>query len=215
MPYSALRGSRRTVRATGSALIFAVAIVLALAVVGVLLVRMAGNDRIEAGMMGIKDRGLTCAEAGLQYGRSFYGSTYETSNGWNNYLAQGSGYRYDPANGDARPDLATVPKQTLGYSNGTTLDPGANIGGTGQASFWVTIRDDDDERPVGLPDNPSRDNNEVVIIRSECINPSFAETAGGVPKNVVLEAVLAHVQGSSGYGIATRGSNTSDLVGGR
>jgi len=202
-------------RSTGSVLVFAIAIVLAMAVVGVLLIRLAGNDRIDAGMMGIKDRGLACAEAGLQYGRSFYGSTYETSNGWNNYLAQGSGYRYDAAHGDARPELSTVPKQTLGYGNGTTLDPGADINGDGQPDFWVTIHDDDDERPVGLPDNPSRDNNEVVILRSECTNSSFAETVGGVPTNIVLEAVLAHVQGSSGYGIATRGSNAPDLVGGR
>lgn len=215
MPSAPTRRLRAAPRPTGSALIFAIALLLVMALVGVALVRIAGNDRIEAAKMGVRARGFACAEAGLQYGRSFYGSTYDTSNGWNDYLRPGGGYRYDPAHGDARPDLATVPKQQLGFGNGTSLDPGADLDGDGQPDFWVTVHDDDDERPLGAADDPDRDNNETVILRSECINAAFAATEGGVQGNAVLEAVLAHVQGSSGYGVATRGSNATDLVGGR
>jgi hypothetical protein len=80
--------------------------------------------------------------------------------------------------------------------------------------FWVSIRDDDDERPLGIPDNPNRDNNLVIIIRSECTNPTWAQVHGGVPTNVVLESVLTYIQGSSGYGTSARSSNSIDLAGG-
>lgn len=210
---------RRRRGETGSALIFALAMILALLVAGVMLVELTGGDRVDAGKMGLKDRGMACAETGLQYGRQFFGSRYETTHGWNDFLATPVtghlGYRYDPANGDARPDLTNVPLELKGASNNATLDPGADVDGDGQPDFWVSIRDDDDERPLGIPDNPQRDNNETVILRAECTNPKFALTQGGQQVNVVLEAVLTHVQGSSGYGITGRATNASDLVGGR
>ena len=84
-------------------------------------------------------------------------------------------------------------------------------GGPG-SDFWVSIRDDDDERPLGGTDNRARDNNEMVIIRSECMNDSWAVVRGGVPSHVILESTLVHIQGGSGY--ATSGpSNAPDIVG--
>jgi hypothetical protein len=200
-------------------MIFALAIILVLALAGSAIVKIAGNDRIEAAKLGQNDRALACAEAGLQYARRFFGSHYESSHGWNDYLAVpavGStsyGYRYD--RGDARPDLSNVPLQVRGATDGVHLDAGADVDGDGQPDFWVSIRDDDDERPLGIDDDPTRDNNETVIVRSECTNPTFALTQGGKSVGAVVEAVLTHIQGSSGYGISARGSNASDLVGGR
>ncbi len=222
---------RRPGRATGAAFVFALAIIFALTVLGVALVKIAGTDRVSAAMAGVKDRGLACAEAGLQYGRRFYGSTYTKSQNWNFYLDPVNKYRYDytlPVGSgrqfaDPHPDLSactglvtlgcTVPRQTLGYSDGVHLDPGADIDGDGQPDFWVSVRDDDDERPLGIADQPWRDNNETIILRSECINPKFAVTQGGNQVNAAVESVLTHVQGSSGYGAATRSSNSTDLVG--
>jgi hypothetical protein len=205
-------------RARGSALIFALAIVLLLAVAGIALVNYAGNDRVDAAKLNVKDRGLACAEAGLQYGRRFFGSRYEASHNWSDYLAKPTdakpGFRFDESAGDVRPDLSAVPAEALGKSNGTKLDDGADLDGDGQPDFWVSVRDDDDERPLGAPDDPTRDNNETIIIRSECTNPQWAIVEGGAPRNVVLESTLSHVQGSSGYGIASGGSNSPDLVGG-
>lgn len=201
---------------SGAALIFALAIILALAVAGVALVRLAGTDRMRAAQMGVQDRGLACAEAGLQYARRFFGGRYETSHGWNDYLATPSlGYRYDPDHGDARPTLSALPLQVRGASDGAHLDVGADLDGDGNPDFWVSIRDDDDERPLGIPDNPARDNNETIVLRSECTNPAYAVSQGGDRVNAVLEAVLTHVQGSSGYGTAARSLNAPDLVGGR
>jgi len=192
-------------------------IVLLLAVAGIALVNYAGGDRVDAAKLGAKDRGLACAEAGLQYARRFFGTTYLTSNNWNDYLVAPTtavpGYRYDAASGDRRPDLALVPAQTRGMSNGTTLDPGADVDGDGAPDFWVSVHDDDDERPLGAVQNAARDNNETIVIRSECTNPAFALKEGGGNRNVVLESTLSHVQGTSGYGIAAGGSNSPDLVG--
>jgi hypothetical protein len=202
----------------GSALVFAMGLMILLAIAGIALVNYAGNDRIDAARFGAKDRGLACAEAGLQYGRRFFGSNYEQSNNWNTYLATPTaalpGYRFDENANDDYPNLANVPVQTRGKSNGSTFDAGADLDGDGSADFWVSVRDDDDERPLGAPHNPARDNNETILIRSECTNPAFAITEGGQSRNVVLESALSHVQGSSGYGIAAGGSNSPDLVGG-
>jgi hypothetical protein len=216
-----MRSSLRSER--GSALIFALAIVLVLAIVGVAIIRIAGADRTDAALQGKRDRGLACAEAGLQYARRFFGVNYEASHGWNDYLnGTTPGYRYDPQMrpvADTYPtptQLAAKPMQTRGQSNGTSFDPGADLDGDGQPDFWVSIRDDDDERPLGLAnDDRTRDNNETVVLRSECTNPAWAIVESGVPTNVVLEALFTHVQGSSGYGTAARVSNAPDLVGGR
>jgi hypothetical protein len=223
MPSTSLRAAAlRLPPARGSALVFAMGLMILLAVAGIALVNYAGNDRIDAARFGVKDRGLACAEAGIQYGRRFFGSSYEQSSNWKDYLTTPTtalpGYRFDesatPADPDPRPNLTNVPVQTRGKSNGSTFDAGADLDGDGTADFWVSVRDDDDERPLGAPHNPGRDNNETIIIRSECTNPAFAITEGGVSRNVVLESALSHVQGSSGYGIAAGGSNSPDLVGG-
>lgn len=200
--------------ARGSVLLFAMAIILLLAVAGVALVRYAGGDRVDAAKLGTKDRGLACAEAGLQYARRFFGSRYPDSNNWNDYLNPALGYRYDEAAGDTYPpDLDALPKQTRGKSDGTNFDKGADLDGDGRPDFWVSVHDDDDERPLGATHNPAQDNNEIIVIRSECTNPAWAIVEGNATRNVVLEATLAHVQGTSGYGIASGGSNAPDLVG--
>jgi hypothetical protein len=192
----------------GSALIFALCFVVVLAIAGIALVRLAGGDRTAAARLGVEDRGLSCAEAGLQYARRLFGTTYETSHGWNDYLADGSGYRYDWTPGrDAHPDLSasgSVAANTLGsFAGGTRPD------------YWVSIRDDDDERPMGIASDDWRhDNNEAIIVRSECINPQYAVTRGGVRTNVALESTLIHIQSSSGYGV-TGPANAPDIVGTR
>jgi hypothetical protein len=199
--------------ARGSALIFAMCIIFVLAVVTVALVRIAGADRTDAASGAKRDRGLVCAEAGLQYARRFFGSNYETTNGWNTYLSTPSlGFRYIP--GGTKPN--PIPAEAQGKSNGSTFDPGTDLDGDASPDFWVSIRDDDDERPMGIvTDDPARDNNETIIIRSECTNPAYALTQGGEQVNVALESVFTHIQGSSGYGTAARTSNAPDLVGGR
>src|SRR5690349_7530316 len=124
-------GSRRGER--GAALIFAIALMAVLAVVGVAIIRLAGNDRIAAAKLGARERGLTCADAGIQYGRRFFGTRYEASHGWNDYLSKATpGYRFDAtlATPDARPsDLSALPLEARGASDGAHLDDGADVDG--------------------------------------------------------------------------------------
>lgn len=193
----------------GSALIFALCFVVVLAIAGIALINLAGGDRTAAAKLGGEDRGLSCAEAGLQYARRLFGTSYEKSHGWNDYLADGSGYRYDwtAPDRDAHPDLSatgSVAAETLGSFDGDT-----------QPDFWVSVRDDDDERPAGIAtDDWKHDNNEAIVIRSECINPRYAVLRGGVRTNVAVESTLIHIQSSSRYGL-TGPANAPDIVGTR
>lgn len=194
----------------GAALVLALLLVALLLVLGVAMIRIAGTDRVDAAKMGVRERAQICAEAGLQYGRRFFGQSYEATHNWNDYLDRTlAGYRYDPA-----AVLAELPGQVLGKSDGTTFDAGADLDGDGRADFWVSLRDNDDERPLGGTDNPDRDNDESVILRAECINPAWRIVEGGQETRAVIEAVFTHIQGSSGYGNAQITSNSPDIVGG-
>jgi hypothetical protein len=202
----------------GVAMIVAIFLVLVVAVVAAGginpipagVIKYAGRDRIAAARMSVKERGLACAEAGIQYGRRLFGCNYKTTGNWNDYLSGARGGRYDPTLGDVLPtDYSALPMELKGSrGNTTTLDTGTDLDGDGQPDFWVSIRDDDDERPEGAADNRTRDNNLMVYLRSECINPAFAVEAGGVRQSAVIEVLLAYLPGStSPYGKATSSSD--------
>lgn len=195
-------------RARGSVLVLALFLVVLLAVVGIALVNTAGRDRIQAAQAATRERAFACAEAGLQYGRRFFGRAYEASGGWNDYLSGTvPGYHWVP--GSAAPDIDDLPRQVRGASDGTTYESGTRVNGSPQ--FWVSIRDDDDERPSGQPDDPARDNNESVILRSECT--AFYYTERGQNMTAAVEALVSHIQNASGYGNAQITSNAPDVLG--
>jgi len=196
----------------GAAMIVAVFLVLIVAVIAAGVIKYAGRDRIAAAKMSVKERGLACAEAGVQYGRRLFGCNYKTTNNWNDYLSGARAGRFDTtlATPDLRPtDLDALPMELKGSrGNTSTLDTGTDLDGDGEPDFWVSIRDDDDERPEGAPDNRNRDNNLMVYLRSECINPHFAVEVGGVRQSAVIEVLMAYLPGStSPYGKATSSSD--------
>ncbi len=202
-------GARRRTDQGGSMLILAMFFVLLLAVVGVLVVRHAGRDRIMSAQMVTKERAFACAEAGLQYGRRFFGMSYEASNGWNDYLdGTKPGYTYDPQS-TLSVNVGTLPPYVRGAFDGATYDPGTTY--EGAPMFWVSIRDDKDEEASGQTDNPRHDNNEAVILRSEC--SAFYYVEGGQDRTAVVEGLLVHVQNASGYGNAQVTSNSPDILG--
>lgn len=197
-------------RARGVSLLFAMALVLALAIIGVAVIGYAGRDRIAAAKMSVQERGIACADAGIQYGRRYFGCNYKTTNNWNDILSGVAPGRYDPALNDAYPgSVSAIDRRLKGDSKNTgTLDPGTDLDGDGNPDFWVSIRDDDDERPLGADDNRRRDNNLAVRLRSECINPAWAASVGGEPRTAVVEVLLVYVPGStSPYGKATSSSD--------
>ena len=188
-------GSRASER--GVSLIFAIALVLALAVIGAAVIGYAGRDRIAAARMSVQERGLACAEAGIQYGRRYFGCNYKRTSNWNDILSGVTAGRYDPSLGDLYPASASaIPLALEGDSTGSgKLDKGTDLNGDGNPSFWVSIRDDDDERPEGAPDNRTRDNNLTVFLRSECINPMWATVEGGVKRTAFIEGLLVYLPG--------------------
>ncbi len=203
----------------GSMLILAMFFVLLLAVVGILVVRHAGRDRILSAQLVTKERAFACAEAGLQYGRRFFGMSYEASHGWNDYL-NGTlpGYRYD-SNLDGAVVTAAMIKaagdvtqgRVFGAFDGGTYDPGTTYPPpNGSPMFWVSIRDDDDEPASGQTNDRTHDNNEAVIVRSQCT--AFYYEEGG-DRTAVVEGLLVHVQNASGYGNAQVTSNSPDILG--
>ncbi len=210
---------RRCPGQAGATLILAMFFVLLLAVVGVLVVRHAGRDRIKSAQLVSKERAFACAEAGLQYGRRFFGMNYEASHGWNDYL-NGTlpGYRYDSdatLDGSAVTDAMITAStdqtagRTRGKFDGTTYDPGT-LDNNNNPMFWVSIHDDDDEPASGQTNDRTHDNNEAVIVRSQCT--AFYYEEGG-DRTAVVEGLLIHVQNASGYGNAQVTSNSPDILG--
>lgn len=207
-----MRTHRETARGAerGSAMIVAIFVVLVVAVVAVGLLKFAGKDRVAAGRFSVSERGLACAEAGIQYGRRMFGCAYKVTNNWNSYLSGARTGRFDPSLGDALPtNYASLPMELKGSrANGSTLDTGTDLDDDGEPDFWVSIRDDDDERPEGQADDRNRDNNLMVYLRSECINPSFALEVAGVRRSAVVEVLLSYIPGSvPAYGKATSSSD--------
>jgi hypothetical protein len=194
----------------GVSLLFAIALVLALTVIGAAVIGYAGRDRVAAAKMSVQERGVACADAGIQYGRRYFGCIYKRTSNWNDILSGAAPGRYDPSLGDAYPaSLSAIPAVLEGDSSGSgKLDPGTDLDGTGRPSFWVSIRDDDDERPLGAPDNRTRDNNLAVILRSECINPQWAAEQGGQKRTSVVEVLLVYMADTKNpYAIASSSSN--------
>jgi len=180
-------------RERGATLIFAMALILALAVLGVGLIRYAGSDRVESARKSSEARSLSCAEAGIQFGRRLFGCAYKTSNNWNDFLQHNAGV--EPA--------------------GNRTERGGNIDGTSPGSdFVVSVQDDDDERPMGLADDPARDNNLTLILRSRCINPRFASLQGGQRVGEVVEVRMVYIPGLSDHGSAPSGSNAMEAAAG-
>ncbi len=207
-----MRANRRGQR--GVTLVFAILIMLLVAVLSVAIINYAGRDRIAAARMSVQERGLACADAGIQYGRRYFGCLYKRTSGWNTILAGTVPGRYDPSLGDAYPtSLAAIDRRLKGDSkNSGTYDPGTDLDGDGQPDFWVSIRDDDDERPLGPStlsnDDRTRDNNLSVILRSECLNPAWAVEVGGQRRTAVVEVLLVYLPNTiSPYGKATSSSD--------
>lgn len=183
--------------ARGASLLIAMFLMLVIATVSAALIQYAGKDRIAAGRMSVQDRGVACAEAGIQYGRRYFACNYKATNNWNSILDGTQPGRYDPAFDPYPATQGDIPAVLQG-----------DIDGDGVADFWFSIRDDDDERPLGNADDPRHDNNQVVYLRAECINPAFAIESGGQRRTAVVEVMLAYVSNLvNPYGKATSASD--------
>jgi hypothetical protein len=183
-------GTRATAR--GAALLLAIILMAMLAMIGAVIMKSAGRDRIAAARLGAQGGALTCAESGLQFGRRYFGCAYKTSDNWNDFLT------------GARPAKVT------GNLDGTT--PGED--------FEVSIHDDDDEPAevnqagVALGNDLRRDNNMTIVLESRCTAAGFAPEEDGRRVTKVLRALLTYVPGLSDHGGVTSSSNANEAAAG-
>lgn len=186
-----MRASPRSAR--GASLLLVIAVVAVLAIVSAALIKYAGEDRVQSARRAQEARSLSCSDAGIQFGRRYFGCRYKTSNNWNDFIAWN--------------DAVKPP------GNRTVLT--GNIDGTSPGGdFEVTVEDDRDEEPEGQPNDPARDNNLTVILRSRCINRQFASVAGGDDYGAVTEVRLVYIPGLSDHGSAPSGSNAMEAAAG-
>jgi hypothetical protein len=175
----------------GAVLLLVIALVAILAAVSAALIKYAGQDRIISAQRSQEARSLTCAEAGLQFGRRRFGCAYQTSNNWNDFLIYND---------------AVTPK-----GNRTVVT--GNMDGTSPGNdFEVSVQDDDDETPEGLPNDPARDNNLTLLMRSRCINPQFASLSGDQQWGETVEVRLVYIPPGGGGGSSLGGSNQTGAV---
>lgn len=175
----------------GAALIFAMALIVVLLFAGVALIQYAGADRVVSARKSAEARSLSCAEAGIQLGRRSFGCRYKTSNNWNDLLVY---------------NAAVNANRTLTTGNLDGTSPGQD--------YEVSVEDDDDETPMGQPDDPARDNNLTLIMRSRCINPAFAQQIADQPHGEVVEVRMVYIPGLSDHGAAPSGSNAMEAAAG-
>jgi hypothetical protein len=182
----------RSTSPRGAALLLAIILMAVLAIIGAVIMKSAGRDRIASAKLGAQGGALTCAESGLQFGRRYFGCAYKTSDNWNDFLT------------GARESKVT------GNLDGTT--PGKD--------FEVSIRDDDDEpaevdeNGAARPNDPNRDNNMTIILESRCIAPGYAPEEDGRRVTKVLRALVTYVPGLSDVGAVTNSSNANEAAAG-
>lgn len=186
----------------GASLILVISLVAILAFLSAALIRYAGADRVRSAQRAQEARGLTCADAGIQVARRIVGCAYKDTNNWNDYLAWNDGF--EP------PGNFTVIAGTMDGVGGVVGSPPDPDG----ADFVVTVVDDQDEAPDGQPDNPARDNNLTVLLRSRCINTFLAAKAGDQEWGAVTEVRMVYIPGLSDHGSAPSGSNAMEAAAG-
>jgi type II secretory pathway pseudopilin PulG len=190
-----MRTPRRADR--GASLILAIAVVLILAIISSALIQYAGQDRVQSAKKSQEARSLSCADVGIQVARRVVGCSYDVakSHNWNDYLAWND---------------AVVPP-----GNRTVIT--GNVDGTSPGTdFEVSVEDDRDEEPEGLPNDPARDNNLTLILRARCVNPQLASQMATTSYGAEEEVRLVYIPGGSGLSSVGESTNANEVaVGGR
>jgi hypothetical protein len=137
-----------------------------------------------------------CAESGLQLAKAYFGQNYVN---WNQFLSNPGVYNPIPiTRGGARP--TADPIRNLAAITAVDSNVVADLDGDGQPDVYIYIRDNEDEYVNAQPNNPLRDNDQMVIVGSMCISKTMVPrredgTLGlnGIPEPIVVEALLQFV----------------------
>jgi hypothetical protein len=162
----------------GVAMFIVMIVVIGLTTVGLLAVYETMGET-KATSYGVdSDAALYCAEAGLAKARPMIGG---------NYAAWAAILDGDPSN-----DPSWYP-----------ITGDLDVPADGKSDFTVTIRDDDDE-PVGTPNDPTKDNDLSVYVISTCTR--YPETPRQVTELIHYKGGGAGYRNQSGQGAGNTGN---------
>jgi hypothetical protein len=193
-------------RRRGSALLTAVMLMGALLVMVVALLIYANQQRKRAVSGARTQSRISCAQAGLQYARGYFGRNVAT---WSTYLSTPSTYNPIPSAWNTtaaalQTSIRTTTFQTANPALFTDLDD------DGLNDVFIYIRDNDDEL-LPAASNWARDNDQNVIVGAICISTSMVprrEDGTRAPDPLVLEGMLTfNSPGSFYYSQAASGAN--------
>lgn len=184
----------------GSALLVTVVLLAVLMLMAGGLLGYVQSERGRAIQVSRAQRRESCAQAGLQLAKSYFGRNFPT---WNTYLAD--------------PNFSAVP------TDGGTLDPAAiasikaaqpqllaDLDGDSAPDVYLYVRDNDDEFPPAAA-NPARDNDQAVIVGAVCISTTMVphrSDGTSSPTQLTEEGLLEYNVSGSTY-ITQAGAGSS------
>lgn len=162
----------------------------------------ANHQRLRAVGMARTQNRQSCAEAGLQFARAYFGRNNYcggSCSNWETYLRTPSVYDPVPASWSASGTLQSANAATLQAAIKTTAFQAAHpelftdLDGDGKNDIYIYVRDNDDELAPAAS-NPLRDNDQNVIVGAICISTTLVPRRDdGLPDpdSLVLEAMLS------------------------
>lgn len=153
----------------------------------------------------------SCAQSGLQYARSYFGRNVNcggTCVGWGTYLSTPSVYNPVPASWNT---TAAALQASIRTSSFQSAHPElfTDLDNDGKPDVYIYVRDNEDEMLPASP-NPSRDNDQNVIIGSICISTTLVphRDDGSIDTDpLVVESLLSfNTPGTFYYAQAGQGA---------
>lgn len=184
----------------GSALLTVLILMAILTAMVSSLLLYANHQRLRAVGMARTQNRQSCAEAGLQYARAYFGrNNYCTSTGticsnWETFLKTPSIYNPVPASWRVANEAATLQtaiKTTL--FQGLHPELFTDLDNDGKNDVYIYVRDNDDELLPAV-NNPKLDNDQNVIVGAVCVSSTLVprrEDGNPDPDSLVLEAMLS------------------------
>ena len=150
----------------GSVMVVVMTLLVALAIIAAGIIAFSGRGLAGANRSVQALTAETCVQSAVEYGRQFYGDNYP---GWDDMLSGAQPGFNNPG----------APQSEWGAGSYGRMD-GQPIGPSTPPQFRVTLSDNVDEIPPAAP-NPGRDNDLLVVIRAECIDPGLQASALDFP----------------------------------
>ena len=154
-------------------------------------------------------RRLSCAEAGLELARAYYGRNFTL---WNSFLSQPQ--IYNPFPGAWEPSGPANPYDTNLQANHPELF--ADLDSDGVPDVYIYMRDNVDELASASGNNPMQDNDQNVVVGSLCISRTMtpprdwaSPSDGGLTNAQYVEGLLAVNLANGSYNTKNCGNTGS------